>query len=59
MAIQPSQVTSNANSKLCQVRLILEDTSIPSAQRMAMIADLGDSFRAAVSGSTADPFRVG
>lgn len=55
--LQPSQVTSNANSKLCQIELILNDRSRPSAERMAAITRLGEDFRSAVTGCTADPFR--
>jgi hypothetical protein len=57
MAISPHQVTSNANSKLCRVEIILNDRSRPSAERMAEITRIGEEFRGAVAGSTADPFR--
>ncbi len=37
MAISPSQVTSNANSKLCQIELLLADRSRPSVERMGLL----------------------
>jgi hypothetical protein len=57
MGISPHQVVSNANSKLCQVALILDDTATPTPERMRRITALCDDFRRAVAGATADPFR--
>lgn len=57
MALQPSQVVSNANSKMLQIERIATDRTRPTPERMAEIAALVDDFRAAVAGSTADPFR--
>lgn len=58
MSIQPSQVTSRANSDLCRVRVFLEDTGTPSAARMAAIFRIAEEFRLAVQGSTHDPLRA-
>ena len=58
MSIQPSQVTSRANSDLCMVDLLVNARHLPSAERMAKIALIAEGFRNAVSGSTADPFRT-
>mgnify|MGYP001340753586 CR=1 FL=1 len=57
MAISPSAVTANANSKLVAISLIATRVDLTPAQRMARIAVLSDEFRGAVTGSTADPFR--
>lgn len=57
MALQPSQVTSRANSDMCRVDIVLNQRHRPSADRMAEIVRIADEFRAAVKGSTVDPLR--
>lgn len=56
MALQPSAVTANANDKLCLIEMVWGDTTRSAPDRMAEITALCDEFRAAVSGSTTDPF---
>lgn len=58
MSLQPSQVVANANSKLCQIEMILGARHRPSPERMAEVVRLADEFRAAVAGSTTDPLRA-
>jgi hypothetical protein len=53
----PHQVVSNANSKMCQIDLLVEARHRPVVDRMVEITRLADEFRAAVAGSTTDPFR--
>lgn len=57
MGLAPSAVTNNANSKMLRIERIVEDRATPTPQRMAAISRIVDEFRAAVQGSTTDPFR--
>ena len=56
MGISPHAVTNNANSKLLQVKRIVDNVSLPTPERMRRIAALCDDFRAATAGATHDPF---
>lgn len=57
-ALQPSQVTANANSKMLRIERLVEARHIPTPRRMVAIARIVEEFEAAVEGSTADPFRA-
>lgn len=52
MALQPSQVTSRANSQLLLIGEVVNSTTVPTPARMELIATMVDAWRTATQDST-------